>query len=250
MKYIELRHEAGAAIIIISRVKAMNALNLEVLAELEVVFDSIDVSSTSAVILTGAGKKAFVAGADIGAMRDLSPKKAREFTDFGSGVLRKIETFPLPVIAAVNGYALGGGLELALACDVRIASENAVFGMPELRFGIIPGFGGTQRLIRTIPIGMAKEMIYTGMRLDSTKALHLGLVNAVFQREDLMEHAIIIAKRISKNSKEAVIKAKKAMNEGLSVRLELGLEIESDQFAECFGNEDQVNRMDAFLNKE
>lgn len=249
MKYIDIQQEEDFLIITISRMSAMNALNYEVLEELKESFQNIEIDLIKCVILTGAGRKAFVAGADIGAMEKLTKNQARDFSSFGSGVFRLIETFPVPVIAAVNGYALGGGLELALACDLRIASENAVFGLPELGFGIIPGFGGTQRLMRTIPAGRAKEMIYTSKRIDSTKALHLGLVNAVYQMDELLDQARMIARRISKNAANAIRLAKKAMNDGTDERIILGLNLESNLFAECFENEEQTSRMKAFLEK-
>ena len=249
MKYIELQKERDSLIVTISRTEALNALNLEVLKELKDTFDHIDADNTRCVILTGAGKKAFVAGADIGLMERLTKSQARDFSSFGSSVFRMIETFPVPVIAAVNGYALGGGLELALACDIRIASENAVFGLPELGFGIIPGFGGTQRLMQTISIGRAKEMIYSSTKIDSTRALQLGLINTVCQSEELMEHALMIAKRISKNAPNAVKLAKRAMNDGLDEPIVSGLNLESNLFAQCFENEEHTNRMRAFLDK-
>lgn len=249
MKYIEIQKAEDSLIITISRPAAMNALNLEVLQELKESFRNIDLENTRCIILTGAGKKAFVAGADIGLMEKLTKDQAKDFSSFGSNVFRMIETLPIPVIAAINGYALGGGLELALACDIRIASENAVFGLPELGFGIIPGFGGTQRLMRTIPIGRAKEMIYSSTKIDSTKALHMGLINSVCQSEELMDHALLIAKRIARNASGAIRLAKKAMNDGTDERIILGLDLESNLFGECFENQEQMGRMRAFLEK-
>lgn len=249
MKYIEIQKVEDSLIITISRPVAMNALNLEVLKELKESFSNVDVDNTRCVILTGAGKKAFVAGADIGLMEKLTKNQAKDFSSFGTNVFRTIETFHIPVIAAINGYALGGGLELALACDIRIASANAVFGLPELGFGIIPGFGGTQRLMRTIPAGWAKEMIYASTKIDSTRALQLGLINSVCQSEELMDHALMIAKRITRNTPNAMSLAKKAMNDGSDERIIRGLDLESDLFAQCFENKEQTSRMKAFLEK-
>lgn len=249
MKYIEIQEIEGTVILTVSREKALNALNLEVLKEIESAFDRIDTEKTRCVIITGAGKKSFVAGADIGQMQRLTKEQAKDFTLFGSGIFRIIETFPIPVIAAVNGYALGGGLELALACDFRIASKNAIFGLPEVGLGIIPGFGGTQRLMRSISVGKAKEMIYTGVKIDSTEALRIGLVNSVFPGEELMEQALILAERIVKNAQDAVSIAKQVMNKGADVRMEAALEIESEIFAQCFEKEEQIKRMAAFLEK-
>jgi len=252
MEFIEVKRleDCGAVVVTVAREEMRNALNQEVLKELDRVFDEVaGMEEVRSVILTGAGQKSFVAGADIGYMKNMSKEQAKAFSDYGSKVFRKIETAQVPVIAAVNGYALGGGMELALACDFRVASENAVFGLPELGLGIIPGFGGTQRLMRCIAVGKAKEMIYTGERIDAVKAMELGLVNSVVPIDGLMEHAARIAKRIAKNAPLAVAAAKKAMNWGIDEGIEDGLEIETTLFPETFGSEDQVNRMEAFVNK-
>ena len=188
------------SIITINRPKALNALNSQVLEELDKTFDTIDTTKIRAVIITGAGEKAFVAGADITEMSTLSKKEGEAFSKKGNDVFRKIETFEIPVIAAVNGYALGGGCEIAMSCDIRICSANALFGQPEVGLGITPGFGGTQRLARLIGIGMAKQMIFTGQNINAEEAKRIGLVNEVYPKEELLNEAIKLAKAIAKNS--------------------------------------------------
>lgn len=250
MKYINVQKlEEKATLLTINRPEALNSLNMGVLRELDEALITIDTDSCRTLIISGSGTKSFVAGADIGYMQDFSKAEAREFAVFGSGLFQKIERFPIPVIAAVNGYALGGGLELALACDFRIASENAVFGLPELGLGIIPGFGGTQRLMRTIPVGKAKEMIYTGAKIDSTMAKQLGLVNGVFPVDELLEHVRIIAKRIAKSDEWVVKAAKQVMNNGIDGSISAGLVLESEMFERCFEREEQRGRMEKFLRK-
>lgn len=250
MKYINLVRAEETVVITITREEAMNVLNLELLRELEQTIDQVVDEKTGSIILTGAGKKAFVAGADIEIMKDFTRAQAKEFAMFGNRVFRKIEQLPIPVIAAVNGYALGGGLELALACDFRIASANAIFGLPELTLGIIPGFGGTQRLTRTIPVGYAKEMIYTSTRINAEKALQLGLINDLVPQDELLDHALAIAAKIRNNCTYAVQNAKRAMDEGLFLQIDQALDIESNLFAECFEEPEQVTRMQDFVDKK
>jgi enoyl-CoA hydratase len=182
-------------------------------------------------------------------MSTLSKRFGKEFSRKGNEVFRKIETLPIPVIAAVNGYALGGGVELALSCDLRICSTNAIFGMPEVKLGINPGFGGTQRLARLIRQGMAKQMIYGGSYIDAYEALRIGLVNAVYPQGELLEQAKLLAKNIAKNGRNAVAASKKAINEGMQVDIEQGIKIEEYQFGECFEQEEQINGMKNFLEK-
>lgn len=249
MKYVIVTKEREVTVITISRKEALNALNQEVIAELGRAFDAVDLNETRCVILTGAGEKAFAAGADIGAMQKLTKEEGKAFSEYGSTIFRKIETFPIPVIAAVNGYALGGGCELAAACDIRIASENAVLGQPEAGLGIIPGFGGTQRLARLIPIGKAKELLYSGSKIGAVKALEIGLVNAVYPCESLQEQARKLAHRIGCNAPLAVMALKKAVNEGMERKLKEALKLESAYFSECFETEEQMERMTAFLEK-
>ena len=200
------------AVLSLSREKELNALNSQVLKELDCRLKQIDFTKIRCLILTGAGTKAFVAGADIGEMAMMTKKEAAEFSRAGSRPFRQLETVPIPTIAAVNGYALGGGCELSLACDIRICSEQAVFGFPEVSLGIMPGFGGTQRLMRTVGISKAKEMIYTARRIDAKEALRIGLVSAVLPQSELMDHAVSLAKKIAENSVLGVRNSKIVMN--------------------------------------
>ena len=227
----------------------MNALNSQVLDELSETLDNIDISHISALIITGKGQKAFVAGADISEMSTLTKKEAESFSMKGNNVFRKIETFEVPVIAAINGFALGGGCEISLSCDIRICSDNAIFGQPEVGLGITPGFGGTQRLARTIGVGMAKQMIFTGQNIKAEEALRIGLVNAVYPQQELMNEAKKLALNIAKNSKNAVKLSKKAINEGLQVDIDSGIKIEEKLFGECFDNREQKERMKNFLER-
>ena len=247
--FIKYDEEDEIGIITISRPKALNALNSQVLDELSETLDFIDISHINALIITGEGEKAFVAGADISEMSTLTKKEAESFSIKGNNVFRKIETFEVPVIAAVNGFALGGGCEISLSCDIRICSDNAIFGQPEVGLGITPGFGGTQRLARTIGIGMAKQMIYTGQNIKAEEALRIGLVNAVYPQQELMNEAKKLANTIGKNSKNAVTLSKKAINQGIQVDIESGIKIEEELFGECFENRDQKERMKKFLEK-
>ena len=237
------------AILTLNRTYHLNALNTTVFDEFLKLISAIDTSKISALIITGAGEKAFVAGIDIYEISTLSKRFGKEFSRKGNEVFRKIETLPIPVIAAVNGYALGGGVELALSCDLRICSTNAIFGMPEVKLGINPGFGGTQRLSRLIGQGMAKQMIYGGSYIDAYEALRIGLVNAVYPQGELLEQAKLLAKNIAKNGRNAVAASKKAINEGMQVDIEQGIKIEEYQFGECFEQEEQINGMKNFLEK-
>jgi len=248
-EYIKYTEEDEISLITISRPKALNALNSQVLNELSQILDSIDKSKISALIITGEGEKSFVAGADISEMSSLSKKEAVEFSKKGNDVFRKIETFEIPVIAAINGYALGGGCELSLSCDIRICSENAIFGQPEVGLGITPGFGGTQRLSRTVGISMAKQMIFTGQNIKAEEALKIGLVNGVYPQNELINEAKKLALTIAKNSKNAVKLSKKAINDGLQVDIDKAINIEEKLFGECFENPDQKERMKKFLER-
>ena len=236
-------------IITLNRTHHLNALNTTVFDHLLNAINALDTSKISALIITGAGEKAFVAGADIYEMSTLSKRFGEELSRRGNEVFRKIETLPIPVIAAVNGYALGGGVELAMSCDIRICSTNAIFGMPEVKLGINPGFGGTQRLSRLIGQGMAKQMIYGGNYVDAYEALRIGLVNAVHPQGELIEQAMKLAKDIAKNGRNAVASSKRAINEGMQVDIEKGIKIEEKIFGECFENDEQVSGMKNFLDK-
>lgn len=249
MGFVDYTAEGHVGIITINRPKALNALNEDVLKDIEAAFDAVDLSEIRAIIVTGAGEKSFVAGADIAAMSTMTKEQGEAFGKFGNDIFRKIETFPVPVIAAVNGFALGGGNELAMSCDIRICSDNAVFGQPEVGLGITPGFGGTQRLARLIGVGKAKEMVYGARNIKADEAYRLGLVNAVYTQEELMPAAMKLASGIAKNAPIAVRNSKKAMNEGLQVDMDQAIVIEEKAFGDCFETEDQKEGMTAFLEK-
>ncbi|MCI8649427.1 MAG: enoyl-CoA hydratase [Anaerotruncus sp.] len=249
MQFVKYEQRGFVGIVTIDRQKALNALNSEVLGELEQTFDSISLEETRCVILTGAGEKSFVAGADIGEMSGLSKAEGEAFGKKGNDVFRKIEAFPIPVIAAINGFALGGGCELAMSCDIRIASENAVFAQPEVSLGITAGFGGTQRLARIIGLGKAKELLYTTNKMKADAALALGLVNAVYPLESLMDEAAKLAEKIARNAPIAVRATKKAINDGMQVGIDEAIVIEEKLFGSCFESEDQRNAMAAFVEK-
>ena len=249
MEFVLYEQKGQYAIITINREKALNALNSAVLDELDKTLDSVDLDQVRCLILTGAGQKSFVAGADIAEMSTLTKAEGEAFGKKGNDVFRKLETFPIPVIAAVNGFALGGGCEISMSCDIRICSENAVFGQPEVGLGITPGFGGTQRLARTVSTGMAKQMIYMAKNIKAEEAYRIGLVNAVFPQEELMGAARKMAEAIAGNAPIAVRNCKKAINEGLQVDMDQALVIEEHLFGTCFESHDQKEGMGAFLEK-
>ncbi len=249
MNYVQYEQNEFVGIITINREKALNALNSEVLSELEAVVDGVSLENTRCLIITGAGQKAFVAGADIAEMSQKTKAEAQAFSAKGNAVFRKIEKLAIPVIAAVNGFALGGGCELSLSCDIRVASENAVFAQPEAGLGITAGFGGTQRLARTIGIGKAKEMLYTCGKVKADEAFKLGLVNAVYPADQLMEECLKLAGKIARNAPIAVRASKKAVNDGMQVDIDSAIAIEAEQFGKCFESEDQKNAMAAFCEK-
>ena len=249
MGFVDFEVDGYVGIMTINRPKALNALNTDVLGDIEAAFDAVDLDRIRAIIITGAGEKSFVAGADIAAMSTMTKEQGEQFGKFGNDIFRKIETFPIPVIAAVNGFALGGGNELAMSCDIRICSDNAVFGQPETALGITPGFGGTQRLARLIGVGKAKEMVYGARNIKADEAYRLGLVNAVYTQEELMPAAKKLAAGIAKNAPIAVRNSKRAMNEGLQVDMDQAIVIEEKAFGDCFETEDQKEGMTAFLEK-
>ncbi len=249
MNFVKYEQDEMIGVITINRSEALNALNSSVLDEIGDCFDNIDINAVRAVVLTGEGIKSFVAGADIGEMSKLSKAEGEAFGKKGNDIFRKIETFPIPVIAAINGYALGGGCELAMSCDIRICSDNAVFGQPETGLGITPGFGGTQRLARLVGTGMAKQLIYTAKNIKADEALRIGLVNAVYTQEELLETAKKMAKGIAKNAPIAVRACKKAINDGLDVKMDDAIVIEEKLFGSCFETHDQIEGMSSFLEK-
>jgi enoyl-CoA hydratase len=249
MEYITYVIKDAIAIITINREKALNALNSEVLAELDQTLDGIDLEQIRCLVLTGAGEKSFVAGADIGEMSSLTKAEGAAFSQKGNKVFRRLETFPIPVIAAVNGFALGGGCELAMSCDIRLCAENAVFGQPEVGLGITPGFGGTQRLARLVGAGMAKQLIFTARNIKADEAFRIGLVNAIYPAAELLEAAEKMAAGIAKNAPIAVRNSKKAINDGLDVDMDTALVVEEKQFGDCFETADQIEGMTAFMEK-
>ena len=250
MGFIDYEVDGAVGIITINRPKALNALNEEVLNELEQTFDNVDLSVVRCLILTGAGEKSFVAGADIGAMSTMTKAEGAAFGKKGNDIFLKIEKFPIPVIAAINGFALGGGCEISMSCDIRICSDNAMFGQPEVGLGITPGFGGTQRLARLVSPGMAKQLIYTARNIKAEEAKRIGLVNEVYPLEELMPAAKKMAASIAANAPIAVRACKKAINEGLQVSIDEGVAIEEELFGSCFESYDQVEGMANFLRKK
>ena len=250
MAFVKVEKQGHVAVMTIDRQEALNALNTQVLADLDVAIDQVqNDDEVYVVVLTGAGRS-FVAGADIAEMKDKDVAAAAEFARVGNAVFSRIEKFRCPVIAAINGFALGGGCELSMACDIRIASTKALFGQPEVGLGITPGFGGTQRLARLVSPGIAKELIYSCRNVKADEALKIGLVNSVVEPEQLMETAVSLAQTICKKAPLAVSYAKKAINEGLQVDIDAGITIEVREFGNCFATEDQKIGMTAFLNKE
>ena len=249
MAFVKTEVQGAVEIITIDRPKALNALNPEVLADLKAAFEAVDQETVRCIVLTGEGDKSFVAGADIGSMSTMTKAEGEAFGKLGNDVFLMIEHFPIPVIAAVNGFALGGGNELAMSCDIRICSDNAVFGQPEVGLGITPGFGGTQRLARLVGMGMAKQLIYTAKNIKADEALRIGLVNAVYLLEELMPAAEKMAETIAKNAPIAVRACKKAINDGMQVDIDRAVAIEEGLFGSCFETADQKEGMGAFLEK-
>lgn len=245
-----LEKEGALAILYVNRPKALNALNKDTLLEMKDAIVSItNDDEIDVLIITGAGGKAFVAGADIAFMQNLTAVEGREFGALGQKVFRMIEAMEKPVIAAVNGFALGGGCELAMCCDFRIASSKAKFGQPEVGLGITPGFGGTQRLPRLVGSGMARQMLYTADVIDAAEALRIGLVNNVVAPEELLEAVKNIANKIISKGKLAVRFCKAAANEGLQTDIDRAMTIEADLFGLCFSTQDQKEGMTAFIEK-
>ena len=250
MNNLTLDVENEVAVLTINRPKALNALNSETLEELTEVLTEIEGrDDIKVVILTGAGEKSFVAGADISEMINFTAPEARAFGIRASVPFFKLQNMRQVTIAAVNGFALGGGCEISMACDIRIASDNAVFGQPECGLGIIPGFGGTQRLARIIAPGLAKEIIYSTKNIDAAKAKEVGLVNEVYTQDELLPAAEKLASKIAKNAPIAVRACKKAINEGLDLPMDEAIVLEEKLFGSCFKTHDQIEGMEAFLTK-
>jgi len=252
MAYENIMYEVkdGIATITFNRPKALNALNGALLAEFSHALEAIAADEDIRVlILTGAGDKSFVAGADISELATFDSLKAKAFAGSGHDIINKLQLLPIAVIAAVNGFALGGGTEIAIACDFIYASESAQFGQPEINLGVIPGFGGTQRLPRLIGTNMAKELIFTGKMISAEEALQLGLVNKVVPQDSLMAEAMKTAGVIATKGKVSLREAKQAINKGMNVALAVGCAIEIDAFALCYASPDAKEGTSAFLDK-
>ena len=260
MEFITYEQDGFVGTITINRPKALNALNSQVLDELNATLDAVDLDTTRALVLTGAGEKSFVAGADIGEMSTLTKAEGEAFGKKGNDVFRKLETFPIPVIAAVNGFALGGGCEISMSCDIRLCSDKAVLGQPDVGLGITPGFGGTHRIARLVGAGMAKQLIYTARNIKAADAYRIGLVNDVFTatvdeegnvtataQENLLAGAKKMAASIAAQAPIAVRNCKKAINDGLQVDMDQAIVIEEKLFGDCFETEDQKAGMGNFL---
>ena len=250
MTNILLEKKGLIAVATINRPKALNALNSEVLTDLDELVSAVKADADiRALVITGSGEKAFVAGADIGEMSTLTKEGGEAFGKHGNNVFRAIETLPIPTIAAVNGFALGGGCELALSCDIILASEKAKFGQPEVGLGITPGFSGTQRLPRRVGVAKAKELIFSGRMIKADEAKEIGLVNAVCAPEALMDGALEMAKSFTKNAPIAVKYAKACIDRGMQMDIDGGIAVENELFAMCFATADQKEGMGAFLEK-
>ena len=248
MSFVTLERNGAVGVITMNRPEALNALNAQVLADLSAVLDEVaDDDSILVAVVTGAGRS-FVAGADIGQMSTMTPAEAKKFGLFGNQVFMKLENLAKPTIAAVNGFALGGGCELSMACDIRIASEKAKFGQPEVGLGITPGFGGTQRLPRIVGMANAMELILTAQTINAARAKEIGLVSHVVAPEELMNKALELAN--ATNAQVAVRESKAAMRRGIQTDMNTGAAFEAEAFGICFSTEDQKDAMKAFVNKE
>jgi enoyl-CoA hydratase len=248
MNTLLFESERRIGLLTVNRPDSLNALNLEVLNELKSLLESeAEKRSVSALILTGAGKKAFIAGADIKEMHAMEPSEVQSFITLGQTVSDLLENAPFVTIAAVNGYALGGGLEMALACDFIYAGDHAKLGLPEVTLGIIPGFGGTQRLARAVGTRRAKELIATGRHIEAEEAKEIGLVNHVCKSEDLIAACYSTAERIAKHSSLAVSQAKSAINEGIPLSLKEAMQVEKTHFMRCFASPEREQAMQAFI---
>ncbi|MEL4860506.1 enoyl-CoA hydratase-related protein [Pseudoflavonifractor phocaeensis] len=249
MGFVKTEQKGHVAILTIDRPEALNALTADVLRDLGEAMDAVEANDEAyVVILTGAGRS-FVAGADIGEMKPLTAVEGKAWGNAGNDVFLKVENCTKPVIAAINGFALGGGCELAMACDIRLASEKAKFGQPEVGLGITPGFGGTQRLARIVGTGRAMELIFTAKTIDAAQAEKIGLVNAVCAPEELMDKAMEMAEMIAAQAQVAVRESKRCIRKGIQTDINTGLAFEAEAFGLCFSTEDQKEGMSAFLEK-
>ena len=250
MSFVTSRQEGAVLTLTLNRPEALNALNEQVLDDLSAALDAVDLSAVRCLVFTGAGEKAFAAGADIAQMVHQTAIEGRFLGGLCHKAANLLENMRQVTIAAVNGYALGGGCELAMACDIRLCSENAVFGQPEVTLGITPGFGGTQRLMRLVGMGRARELIFSARNVKAAEALQIGLVNAVYAPEQLLPAAKKLAERIVRNAPIAVRACKAAMNEGIDLPMDEAVDAEIREFSGCFETEDQKRGMQAFLNKQ
>ena len=249
MPYLKVEKDEEIVQITINRPDKLNAMNLDVMEEFIAVLDNLEKDSSKIVIITGAGEKAFSAGADIEYMNNIGPTEAEKYALRGHEVLNKIEKLQKPVIAAINGYALGGGCELALSCDIRFASQNAQLGQPEVTLGICPGWGGTQRLLRLVGPARAKDLIFSGRRIGADEAFSMGLVNKIFSSEDLLVKTREYAKAVAKNSGYAVGISKMLVNRGMDTSLDTGLKLEIYSWSICFSTKEREDRMHSFLQR-
>ncbi len=249
MDFVRVEREEHVAVVTVDRQEKLNALNPQVVEELGQALLELEEERPRAIVVTGAGERSFVAGADIAAMSEMAPLEAKRFAEIGHAAMALLDRSPVPTIAAVNGFALGGGCELALACDIRIAAENALFGFPEVSLGILPGMGGTQRLPRLVGPAIAKELIFTGRRIGADEAHAIGLVNRVVAQGEALKAAREVAAEISANGPIAVRHAKAAANRAFDVDLVGGLEYEADQFSLLFSTEDAREGMGAFIER-
>jgi enoyl-CoA hydratase len=244
-----LAHDGAISTLTINRPDSLNSLDRATLEALAAAIAELAARKPRCAIVTGAGEKAFVAGADIAAMSRMSESEALAFARLGQATFAALEALAFPVIAAVNGFALGGGCELALACDFIYASDKAKLGQPEVKLGVLPGFGGTQRLARRVGLGLARELIYTGRMLGPEEALRIGLVNAVAPRRELLDKVLETAQLIAQNGPGAVAHAKRVLREGEGMELASAIELEAQAFGACFALRDQKEGMQAFLDK-
>ena len=249
-QYLHVEKDDQIVLITINRPEKLNAMNLQVMDEFISVLDDLEKDQSKVIIITGAGQKAFSAGADIEYMSKIGSTEAEKYALRGHEVLNKIEKIGKPVIAAINGYALGGGCELGLACDIRFASPNAQLGQPEVTIGICPGWGGTQRLLRIVGPSKAKDLIFTGRKIGAQEALDMGLINKIIPAENLIAESIAYAKNISKNSSFAVGISKMLVNKGMDTNLDTGLKLEIYSWSLCFSSKDREERMRAFVEKK
>ena len=249
MSFVAFEQRGPIGVLTMNRPEALNALNEQVLRDLNAALDAVEANDeVLVVILTGAGRS-FVAGADIGQMKDLTPVQAKKFGSYGNQVFLKLENFPKPVIAAVNGFALGGGCELSMACDIRLASEKAKFGQPEVGLGITPGFGGTQRMPRICGISNAMMMILTAKTIKAEEAKAMGLVSEVYPADELMDKALELAETIASKAQVAIRQSKRCIRRGMQTDMYTGTAYEAEAFGVCCATEDQKGAMKAFTEK-